>query len=261
MTDDPLASSPAGGTVEKGVVPRTQPFGGPVRFVPEAAADGTSATSPAEDMDLVRRTLADAGHSGLGLLRMYRPRPTAAFSPRDTTAEHYASAAQAMRGLGFEPVERLAGGQLAVYDGNALVIDLIAPHAEPRLEVLDRFRRFAGAIAAALAAQSIDARVGAVAGEYCPGDYSVNGAGRIKLAGVAQRIVRRAYHLGAVISILPSPSAKAAVVTAYGILGIAFDPATFGAARDLAPHVSFGAVRTAFLHAIAEHLEVQTVSR
>jgi hypothetical protein len=85
----------------------------------------------------------------------------------------------------------------------------------------------------------------------------VNGAGRIKLAGLARRIGRRGYHLGAVISVMPSDRAKAAVAAAYRILGIQFDPTTFGAVADLAPVLSFTMIRDAVLSAVAVQLDVR----
>ena len=103
----------------------------------------------------------------------------------------------------------------------------------------ERFNLFAGAIVSALANLSIDARIGALPGEYCPGDASVNGGGRVKLAGMAQRIVKHGYHLGAVVSVLPSPRAKIAVAEAYNILGLPFETETFGCITDLAEGLSF----------------------
>jgi octanoyl-[GcvH]:protein N-octanoyltransferase len=232
----------------------TQAFGGPVRVLPGDTGDGFSTATAHEDMDLVRRALQGFNDGGAGFLRIYRPRPTAAFSPRDTTLDSYAKAAEAMRALGFEPVERRAGGQLAIYDGNALVIDLVAPHADPRANVLERFRLFSGAIASTLVGLGIDARVGAIDGEYCPGDYSVNGEGRIKLAGIAQRIGKRGYHLGAVISVLPSVRTKAAVTEAYRILGLPFNPVTFGALTNLAPDLCFDLLRQRLRDATFEEL-------
>jgi hypothetical protein len=229
----------------------TGPFGGPVQVLSE---DRDAATTALKDMDLVRHTLVGLNEGGVGFLRIYRPRPTAAFSPRDTALDRYAAAADAMRGFGFEPVKRRAGGQLAVYDGSALVVDLVGPHAEPRADVLERFRLFSGAIASVLLDLGIDARVGAIDGEYCPGGYSVNGEGRIKLAGIAQRITRRGYHLGAVISVMPSGEAKAAVTEAYRILDLPFSPATFGALADLAPELSFAVLRQRLQDVIAEKL-------
>lgn len=209
-------------------------------------------TSAHADMDRVRRTLQGFNGGGAGFLRIYRPYPTAAFSPRDTTLKSYAAAAELMRAFGFEPVQRRAGGQLAVYDGNALVVDLVAPHNEPRADVLERFRWFSGAIAQAFISFGIDARVGAIDGEYCPGDYSVNGEGRIKLAGIAQRIARRGYHLGAVISVMPSGQAKVAVAEAYRILGLSFNPATVGALADFVPGLSFAMLCRCLRDALAE---------
>ena len=215
----------------------TNAFGGPVQLYSEVAE-----STPQQDMDLVRQTLARLDESRIGMLRLYRPRPTAAFSLRDTVMPRYDEAAVVMRTLGFEPVERRAGGQLAVYDENALVIDLVAPHDKPRIQIHERFKFFSSAIVSALSTMSIDARIGALSGEYCPGDYSVNGEGRIKLVGLAQRVVKSGYHLGAVISVTSSDRAKAAIEAAYDILGIAFDPNTFGALADLAPAMIRGKI-------------------
>lgn len=221
-------------------------FGGPVQLF-----DGPLRLTPADDMALVRDKLSALADGGAGWLRLYRPSATAAFSPRDTTLERYACAAHAMQDLGFAPVERRAGGQLAVYDSHALVADLVAPHADPREHVHERFRRFSAAIADALATFGIDARVGEVAGEYCPGGHSINAGGRVKLVGVAQRIGKRAYHLGAVISVAPSAPARHAVTAAYRILGLGFNPATFGAVADFAPEADHAAVRQAILRALS----------
>jgi lipoate-protein ligase A len=226
-------------------------FGCPVQFFSGDAEDGTTATTAQEDMDLVRRTLLGFNDGGNGFLRIYRPKPTAAFSPRDTTLPSYAEAAAAMQTMGFEPVERRAGGLLAVYDESALIVDLVAPHPDPREHVLERFRQLSSAIAAVLIEQGISASVGAIDGEYCPGDYSVNGGGRIKLAGLAQRIGRCGYHLGVVLSVTQSQRARVAVTEAYRILGLQFDPATFGAMSDYVETVCFTRIRAALRDRIA----------
>ncbi len=217
-------------------------FGGPVRLHTGDAADLTSAASANEDIDRTYRLLTGLNGGGEGSLRLFRPKPTAAFAPRDTTLPPYPAAAAAMQALGFAPAERRAGGALAVYDSHALVIDLVAPHDDPRQHVIERFRLFSAAIAEALGRFAIDARVGEVAGEYCPGDYSVNASGTVKLAGLAQRIGRKGYHLGAVISVEPSDKAKLAVAAAYSIMGFDFAPETFGAASDLSERVSFASL-------------------
>ena len=60
----------------------------------------------------------------------------------------------------------------------------------------ERFERTAARIARALAGLGVDARVGEVPGEYCPGRYSVNACGVSKLAGIGQRVVAGGSHTG-----------------------------------------------------------------
>jgi octanoyl-[GcvH]:protein N-octanoyltransferase len=233
-----------------------QAFGGPV-VVEAGEGEGLmSSRSAAEDIDRVYAVLSALDGEGPGSLRLYRPFPTAAFAPRDTTLPGYRQAAAAMQRLGFTPTERRAGGQLAVYDASALVVDLIAPHEEPRNNVKERFAGFSAAIATALKRFGVDARVGQVAGEYCPGDYSVNAGGTLKLAGLAQRIGRRGYHMGAVISVAPSLASQEAVATAYDLIGFSFAPASFGALQDVAGDVSFADFRAALLEEISRLLPV-----
>lgn len=229
-----------------------QAFGGPVLLDDGDGQDLLSAASAADDIARVSAILSAMDGQGPGSLRLYRPQATAAFAPRDTALPAYAEAAAAMQHLGFTPAERRAGGQLAVYDRNALVIDLIAPHQEPRNSVKQRFAMFSAAIATALKGFRVDARVGQVPGEYCPGDYSVNAGGTLKLAGVAQRIGRRGYHMGAVISVHPSAPARQAVAAAYAILGFPFAPESFGAVSTLAPDAAFADLRAALAGEISQ---------
>ena len=237
-----------------------QAFGGPVLLHDGDAPDLLSPASAAEDIGRVSVMLSALDGQGPGSLRLYRPQATAAFAPRDTVLAAYAEAAAAMRNRGFTPAERRAGGQLAVYDRSALVIDLIAPHEEPRRDVKQRFAMFSGAIATALKGLRVDARVGPVPGEYCPGDYSVNAGGTLKLAGLAQRIGRRGYHMGAVISVHPSAAAREAVATAYGILGLPFTPESFGALSTCAPDVGFADLRAALTSEISQLIGIAGTS-
>lgn len=206
-------------------------------------------------MALVRQTLADLHPDATGILRIYRPQPTAAFSPRDTIHPRHAQVSDMVRERGFEPVERRAGGQLAVYDEGALVVDIVAAHANPRENTIERFRLLSACIASALSAAGLDARVGSIANEYCPGDFSVNAGGRIKLVGLAQRIGRSGYHMGAVIAVERSERACAAVAEAYALMDIPFDPATFGALSDVAPGLGFETVSGLLRPALDAHFE------
>ena len=216
-----------------------------------------SSASAAADMHRPYELLTALNTGGGGSLRLYRPFPTAAFAPRDTTLPPYAEAAAAVARLGFAALERRAGGQLAVYDRSAMVIDLVAPHDDPRQHVMERFTGFSEAIAATLRDFGIDARVGEIDGEYCPGDYSVNARGAVKLVGVAQRIGRRAYHLGAVISVAPSTEACGAVAEAYRILGFPFEAETFGSIAGEVSGVTSIALKDALLEGVSRLLPVE----
>ncbi|MFO1033541.1 MAG: hypothetical protein U1E15_05480 [Hyphomicrobiales bacterium] len=202
---------------------------------------------PHEDVARVRAALQGLKTGGAGLLRAYCPAPTAAFSPRDTTHGRFRDVARRMETLGFAAVERGAGGTFAAYDTAALVIDLVAAHGQPHGQMLERFSRFAGAIADALCKLGIDARVGEVPDEYCPGKYSVNAGGRLKLAGIAQRITRHGYHLGAVLAVSHSPPALTAVAEAYEMMSLPFAPSTFSNVLALRQNVRASDVTEAII--------------
>ena len=116
-------------------------------------------------------------------LRIARPGTTVAFAKRDAVTDGYEEAVRAAREHGFEATLRLAGGRAAVFHDGTMEIGHAIPDEEPRAGIHDRFRHTADRLARALASLGVDARVGEVAGEYCPGRYSVNARGAAKLAG------------------------------------------------------------------------------
>jgi hypothetical protein len=78
----------------------------------------------------------------------------------------------------------------------------------------------------------VDARVGEVPGEYCPGAWSVNARGATKLAGTGQRLIAGAAHRGAVIVVGNSAGVRDALIGVYEALGLDWDPATAGSIED-----------------------------
>src|SRR5688500_370804 len=133
---------------------------------------------------LVRR--AGAGELG-EVLRIYRPSaPVAVFGRRDTRLPGFVAAAGAAAAAGFEPLVRATGGRAVAYTGNAIVVDHVA-HEPDAMGAHDRrFELFGSLFAEAFGELGVDARVGAVPGEYCPGAHSVNARGSVKLVGTAQ---------------------------------------------------------------------------
>ena len=183
-------------------------------------------------------------------LRLARPGEMVAFAKQDAVAPGYVAAVRAARAGGFEAVLRLAGGRAAVFHGQTIALAHAVPDPEPRAGIHSRFARTAELIARALARLGVDARVGEVPGEYCPGGYSVNARGAVKLVGIGQRIIAGGSHLGGVIVVGDAARVRDVLVPVYEALGLAWDPATVGAVEDEldSPGSSlWGAVRDALL--------------
>jgi octanoyl-[GcvH]:protein N-octanoyltransferase len=229
----------------------TGPFGdGPVRVVHgaglRAARDAGSPyttpqqdTAPQQDMEASTAALAALGEPGAAArLRVHRPRPTAAFSRVDSLAPGFPAAQDAARAHGFVPVVRPAGGRLAAYHRGALVLDLVAPHPEARRNIRERFSVAAQALAGGLRELGVDARVGPVPGEYCPGDFSVNSGGATKLVGTAQRLTRYGYLFSAVVLVADPEPVREVLRAAYAALEFGWDPASVGCVADAVPGVT-----------------------
>ena len=229
-----------------------QAFGGPFRIIDDTESPAAMRPNPQDYAAWVKSQLNGLRQGDEAILRVRRPRPTAAFSPQDTTHPDYERVKELARARGFEPIERGTGGRLTLFDENALAITIIAPHRAPHQHMIKRYEVLSGAIASALQELGIDGRVGELPNEYCPGKYSVNAEGRSKLVGVAQRMNPRCLQMGAIISVQRSDEACAGIAEAYRNMDLNFDPATYGAIADFVPSVSFAEAKNALLKSVAE---------
>jgi octanoyl-[GcvH]:protein N-octanoyltransferase len=189
-------------------------------------------------------------------LRIARPGTTVAFAKRDAVTPGYPEAVAAAREHGFEATLRLAGGRAAVFHDGTMEIGHAIPDPEPREGIHDRFRATAGRLARALASLGVDARVGEVAGEYCPGRYSVNARGAAKLAGIGQRVVGGGSHTGVVLVIDGEDRINAVLGPVYAALGLDWNPDASGSVRTEAPSVTWDAVRDAIVTEYAREYEL-----
>jgi lipoate-protein ligase A len=185
-------------------------------------------------------------------LRVYRPGPTVAFGKLDRLRPGFAAAVAAARARGYEPVLRLPGGHAAAYHGASLGIDVVYALEDAVPGTHDRFREEGERLAGALASLGVDARVGEVPGEYCPGAYSVNARGRVKLIGTAQRLVRGGALLGASIVVGDGPGVRAVLRDVYAALELDWDDATAGAVDEEVPGLTLDAVERAVIAAYGE---------
>lgn len=193
-------------------------------------------------------------------LRLYEPGDAVAFSLLDRVQPGFAEAVAAARAQGFDAMLRLAGGRAAVFTRETLGFAWCVPDPEPRATVGRRFDELAGVVAAALRRLGVDARVGAVPREYCPGDHSVNARGKTKLMGVGQRIVRGAAHVGGVIVLGASDRIRDVLVPVYGHMGFDWDPDSVGSLEDEVGPVSRADVVEALLGELGERYELEGAS-
>lgn len=173
----------------------------------------------------------DAGEA-VESLRLYRPAKSVAFSTTDRLRPGFHNAVKKTHDRGFESVLRLAGGRAALFHRETIAFAWAMPSATPRRGIAARFQDCADWICRVLCGLGIDARVGAVPGEYCPGDYSINARGRTKVMGVGQRVVRGAAHVGGVIVVDGSAVVRDTLKPIYDSLGYEMADEAVGSLRD-----------------------------
>lgn len=165
-------------------------------------------------------------------LRLYRPDRIVAFGVQDTSGDGFAEAVERARRAGFEAVVRLAGGRAAVFHEGTLAFARTIPDPEPTARTYARFEEMADIMSSAMRRVGVDARVGEVDGEYCPGGYSVNARGTKKIVGIGQRIVSGAAHVGGVVVAEGSSEVREVLIPVYSALRLDWDPSTVGSVID-----------------------------
>lgn len=196
---------------------------------------------------LVRRV--SSGESP-ATVRVYRPTsPVVAFGRRDSLLPGFPSAVRTARDAGFTPVIRPQGGRAVAYTEQALVVDHVSPHSGLLSGMNERFTTYGELWADVLRLHGIDARVGAVPGEYCPGAYSVNARGQVKLVGTAQRVVRRAWLFSAVAIFDDAVTLRPLLAEIYRELGAPFDDDSVGSVRLEAPDATLDSLQVALIAA------------
>lgn len=189
-------------------------------------------------------------------LRLHRPARELAFAKQDRVADGFAGAVRAARDAGFEPVVRLAGGRAAVFHEGTLAIAWASPHQRTVAGTQERFARTAGIVEGSLRRLGVDARIGAVPGEYCPGAWSINARGAKKLAGIGQRLITGGAHAGAVVVVTGSREVRDALVPVYAALGLEWDPDTTGAIEDEVPGTGLAETEEAILAELGTRFEL-----
>lgn len=185
-------------------------------------------------------------------LRIYRPStPLVVFGRRDTRHPGYPRALEAALDEGFTPAIRATGGRAVAYTTQALVVDMVGRERPSVSGQERRFAQFGHRFADLLRQQGIDARVGAVPGEYCPGAHSINARGTSKLVGTAQRVLRTAWLFSSLVVVGDQEPVRKVLTRVYGALDLPFDPSSVGSLVHENPNLTVRALEEALRSAWA----------
>ena len=213
---------------------------------------------PVLDIAVSHALLADvASGRRRPALRVFRPGATAAFGRLDALQPGFRRACAIARERGLTPLVRSVGGHAALFDERCVVVEHITREEDATAGLQARFEDQSRRVREALAGLGADARIGELAGEYCAGPHSVNVGGRVKVAGIGQRMVRHGAATSAIVVAGGGAPLRAAIESIYAALAIAVDPSTAGALDEELPGVTPDDVarRVRAVYAAALHLE------
>ena len=165
-------------------------------------------------------------------LRLYRPENVLLFSSLDAHRPGFARAVELAEAAGFASAIRLAGGHAAAFLEESVAFAWAVRDPDARIRIRPRFEQLAELIMAALKRLGLDARVGELPGEYCPGEFSINLGGQIKVMGVGQRVIRDGAHVGGVLTLGNTERLRETLIPIYAALELEFRPQTAGGLQD-----------------------------
>lgn len=188
---------------------------------------------PAFDTAVARAVLLRVAAGELSeTFRLSVPPAVVAFGRQDVNEPGYPAAVRAARAHGYEAIERLAGGRAAVFHERTLAFSHAIGDDDAKLGITNRFEEISQLMCDAFRGLGVDARIGEVPGEYCPGAYTVNARGQRKLMGVGQRIIAGAAHVGGVVVADHGDRIRDVLVPVYEALGLDWDPGTCGSVAE-----------------------------
>ena len=147
---------------------------------------------------------------------------------QETRLPGFGEASRSVVELGFPVLVRNSGGGAVAANRGSLSFSLTSPVEDLRHGLYERYAEGVDLVAAALRRTGVAAEGGEVAGEFCPGAYSVRSGGPrgVKHAGLAQRVTRQAARLEALILATETEEIAADLARFYGALDLPFRPSS-----------------------------------
>jgi len=180
---------------------------------------------------LQQQVLEEVGAGSRGpTALLWTSAPYLAATRPETRMTGFGEGVRLAEGLGFSVLVRNSGGGAAAANGGSLSFSLTVAVDEMRSGLYERYDDLSALIASALGRLGIESEPGAVTGEFCPGAYSVRTGGPegTKIAGLAQRVTRRAARVEALVLVERTDELRRVLAAFYGALGLPFRPESIG---------------------------------
>lgn len=207
-----------------------------------------SFTDPEDGFGLQQAVLEEvaAGERGPTALVWSSSRYVGATRP-ETRLPGFAEGLRLAGELGFPVLIRNSGGGAVAANRASLSFSLTFPVRDLRHGLYERYGTGAEVVVSALRRLGVEAEAGEVEREFCPGAYSVRSGGPwgIKVAGLAQRVTRRAARMEALILVSGTGGVRLALERFYGALGLPFRPGGVGDLTGTGGPVEVGQVAAA----------------
>ncbi|HJQ28075.1 MAG TPA: hypothetical protein VJ827_01950 [Rubrobacter sp.] len=155
---------------------------------------------------------------------------------RDTFRPGFEDAVRAAGGMGYPVLVRSAGGGATAAGPGTFGFSIIRPadETESRRGIRERYDEAAGFVLGAFSRLGVEAEVGEVRDEFCPGDHSIRVGGResgMKIVGIAQRITRRATSVGGIVLVEGERDLARVLEKVYGAMRLPFSSGSVGSLR------------------------------
>lgn len=170
---------------------------------------------------------------------------------RDTHRPGFLEAVKAANDEGYPVMVRGSGGGATAADQGTFGFSIVRPpNAEPPgTGISERYDEAAALVLGAFKRLGVEAEVGEVRSEFCPGDHSVRAGdfeGGMKLCGIAQRLTRGATSVGGIVLVWGEEELAQVLSLVYGALELPFNPGSVGSLRRAGSRAGVGEAVAAF---------------
>lgn len=185
---------------------------------------------------------------------------------RDTHRPGFERAVRAAEAEGYPTLVRGAGGGAIVGGPGTFGFSIIRPAEDGEDLRMGNRKRYDEATSLALAALrrlGVEAEIGEVREEFCPGDQSLrigdyeNG---MKLCGIAQRVTKRAASVGGIVLVEGEEELARILTLVYGAMELPFRPASVGSLRRAGSEATLEEAMSAFAEEACLRYEAKQVS-